>query len=88
MRDEAGGLVEREQMIVFVQDVEPDVFFGFLGSHRAPRHRVGKHDRDDVSKRGACGYASNHRAVHPHLVRPTRRTTCTQRVPVVICGRT
>jgi hypothetical protein len=49
VHDHAGGLVEREQVVVLVQDVELDVF----GHHRAAWRRVWEHDGHDVAQRDA-----------------------------------
>ena len=66
VRDQARGLVDREQVIVFEQHVEPDVF----GRHRTVERRVrvfGKRDGHDIAERRACGDTADGRAVHGDL---------------------
>src|SRR5947209_6625855 len=66
MHDDAGGLVEREQVVVLVQDVEADVF----GLHRTASRvdsGCGERDGHDIAQRGTRGHTMNWRAVHGDL---------------------
>ena len=64
MHHHAGRLVEREQVIVLEEDVEPDVF----GRHLAPARLALRRERDrhQIAERGARGDAADRRAVHGH----------------------
>ena len=63
MDDEAGRFVEREEVLVFVQHVEPDVF----GRHDPARRGIGKRDGHDVAERRACSRSADRRAVDGDL---------------------
>ena len=66
VHDETGGLVEREQVVVLVQDVEADVF----GLHRIALQggrACGERDGHDVPQRCTRRHAANRRAVHGDL---------------------
>ena len=60
VHDDAGRFVDREQMIVLVQDIEPDVF----RRHHGVSHWLREHDGHDVAERGARGDAADRCAVH------------------------
>ena len=60
MHDHAGRLIEREQLIILVQDIERYVFRGHRGPGRGRRER----DRHDIAGGGARGGAVDGHAIH------------------------
>jgi hypothetical protein len=83
VHDNAGGLVEREQMIVFVQDIERHVFSGHRDAGCGWRER----DRHDIAGGGACGGAWTGTPFTVTCPFQSRWTRASRRVDVGRCRR-
>jgi hypothetical protein len=60
MNNDSARLVEHEQIVVFVEDTQADVF----GHHDRPGWHVEReHDRHDIAERGPRGHTTNWRTV-------------------------